>query len=349
MQAKFAFSGPERFAAFVQALQTVIERHDILRTAIVWEGLDTPVQVVLRSVELPLENVQLDAAEGDVLEQLHARFDARHFRLDVTRAPLLRLAHAWDAKAGRIVAILLFHHMAMDHSALAVVSEEMQACLSGQSTRLGVPVPFRNYVAQARLGISESEHEAFFREMLGDIDEPTLPFGLQGVHGDGSDIEECGVPLDPLLGQRLRASARSLGVSVASLFHLGRGQVLNALTGKSAVVFGTVLMGRMQGAESTDRALGIFINTLPLRVEVSALAANESVKATHARLTSLMRHEHAPLVLAQRCMGWSGHRRYSVRCSIIGTAPQVPMPVPKRSRPGRGSASCMRRNAPITR
>ncbi|UVM29704.1 non-ribosomal peptide synthetase [Pseudomonas sp. B21-021] len=306
MQAKFAFSGPERFGAFVQALQTVIERHDILRTAIVWEGLDTPVQVVLRRVGLPVEEVQLDVAQGDVLEQLHARFDARHFRLDVTRAPLLQLAHARDAKTGRIVAMLLFHHMAMDHSALAVVSEEMQACLSGQSARLGAPVPFRNYVAQARLGISESEHEAFFREMLGDIDEPTLPFGLQGVHGDGSDIEECNVPLDPLLGQRLRASARSLGVSVASLFHLGWGQVLNALTGKSPVVFGTVLMGRMQGAESTDRALGIFINTLPLRVEVSALAASESVKATQARLTSLMRHEHAPLALAQRCSGVVG-------------------------------------------
>ncbi|MCU7249831.1 non-ribosomal peptide synthetase [Pseudomonas koreensis] len=309
MQAHFAFSTRERLQAFVQALQAVIERHDILRTAIVWEGLDTPLQVVLRSAELPLEEVQLDAAEGDVLMQLHERFDARHFRLDVTRAPLLRLVHAWDAKAERIVAMLLFHHMAMDHSALAVVSQEMQACLSGPGAKLGPPVPFRNYVAQARLGISEAEHEAFFREMLGDIDEPTLPFGLQGVHGDGSDIEELSVPLEPLLGQRLRSRARLLGVSVASLFHLGWGQVLNALTGKSPVVFGTVLMGRMQGAESTDRALGIFINTLPLRVEVGAQSVSDAVKATHARLTTLMRHEHAPLALAQRCSG------------VVGSAP----------------------------
>nr|WP_281355894.1 non-ribosomal peptide synthase/polyketide synthase [Pseudomonas atagonensis] len=302
MQSYFAFSSRERLHAFIQALQTVIDRHDILRTAVHWEGLDTPLQVVWRQVQLPVEDVQLDS-EGDVLQQLHERFDARHFRLDVTRAPLMRLAYAWDQAGQRVVATLLFHHMALDHSALDVVRHELHACLTGQQQALGRPVPFRNYVAQARLGISEAEHEAFFRDMLGDISEPTLPYGLQDVQGDGLGIAELSLPIDPLLGQRLRAQARQLGVSAASLFHLGWAQVLAALTGKPNVVFGTVLMGRMQGAEATERALGIFINTLPLRVDVDAQGVRAAVEATHKRLTTLMRHEHAPLALAQRCSG----------------------------------------------
>uniref|UniRef100_UPI00332B9CD7 condensation domain-containing protein n=1 Tax=Pseudomonas sp. HY13-MNA-CIBAN-0226 TaxID=3140473 RepID=UPI00332B9CD7 len=69
------------------------------------------------------------------------------------------------------------------------------------------------------------------------------------------------------------------------------------------VVFGTVLMGRMQGSHATDRALGIFINTLPFRVDVDAQDVRTAVKATHARLTTLLRHEHAALSLAQRCSG----------------------------------------------
>ncbi|MFW9080921.1 non-ribosomal peptide synthase/polyketide synthase [Pseudomonas sp. P2757] len=300
MQSQFAFASLERLHAFAQALQSVIDRHDILRTGVVWEGLDQPLQVVWRQADLPLEEV-VPQADGDVLAQLHERFDARHFRMDVSRAPLMRLAYAVDAAGQRVVATLLFHHMALDHSALDVVRHEMRACLLGQSASLGRPVPFRNYVAQARLGVSEAEHEAFFREMLGDIHEPTLPFGLQDVQGDGQGIAELSVPIDPLLGQRLRTQGRQLGVSAASLFHLGWAQVLATITGKHSVVFGTVLMGRMQGAEATDRALGIFINTLPLRVDIDAQNVRAAVHATHARLTTVIRHEHAPLALAQRC------------------------------------------------
>ncbi|MFL1546445.1 amino acid adenylation domain-containing protein [Pseudomonas sp. O39] len=303
MQSQFAFDNLARFEAFAQALQTVMDRHDILRTGVVWDGLQEPSQVVWRQARLPVQALQLNPADGDIAAQLHALFDARHYRLDVTQAPLLRLVRAEDPLNQRIVATLLFHHMALDHSALEVVCHELQACLLGQGAALGQAVPFRNYVAQARLGISEQEHEGFFRQMLGDISEPTLPFGLQDVQGDARGIAEVSLPLAPALGQRLRAQARQLGVSAASLFHMGWAQVLGVLAGKEQVVFGTVLMGRMQGSHDTDRALGIFINTLPFRVDVDGQDVRTGVKATHARLTTLLRHEHAALALAQRCSG----------------------------------------------
>ncbi|WP_106804286.1 non-ribosomal peptide synthetase [Pseudomonas sp. S5D5] len=303
MQAQFAFDSLARFDAFAQALQAVMDRHDILRTGVVWDGLQEPSQVVWRTAHLPVQALQLPAAEGDIAAQLHALFDARHYRLDVTQAPLLRLVRADDPANQRIVASLLFHHMALDHSALEVVCHEMQACLLGQGAALGQAVPFRNYVAQARLGTREEEHESFFRQMLGDISEPTLPFGLHDVQGDARGIAEVHLALAPALSQRLRVQARQLGVSAASLFHMGWAQVLGVLSGKEQVVFGTVLMGRLQGSHDTDRALGIFINTLPFRVDVGNEGVRAGVKATHARLTTLLRHEHAPLALAQRCSG----------------------------------------------
>ncbi|PWE40846.1 hypothetical protein C9I50_14735 [Pseudomonas prosekii] len=301
MQSRFAFDSRERLDDFVHALQGVIDRHDILRTGVVWQGLERPMQVVWRQATLPVEALHLDPANGEIAAQLHQRFDGRRYRIDVTQAPLLRLVHAWDAPSQRIVAMLMFHHMALDHSALEVVSQEMQAFLLGRGERLGDAVPFRTYVAHALLGVSEQEHEAFFREMLGDIDEPTLPFGLQDVQGDGHAIEEARREVDAELGRRLRTRARYMGVSAASLFHLAWAQVLAVVSGKQRVVFGTVLMGRMLGADATDRALGIFINTLPFRVDIGGASLHAAVKATHARLTTLLRHEHAPLALAQRC------------------------------------------------
>ncbi|WP_446033163.1 amino acid adenylation domain-containing protein [Pseudomonas frederiksbergensis] len=303
LQTVFELHSRDRLTAFVAALQNVIDRHDILRTSVVWQGLDTPTQVVWRKATLHLEQVELDAAAGDIATQLQSQFDPRHYRLNISQAPMLRLAFAEDAPNQRWVAVLLFHHMALDHTAMEVVVHEMQAHLLGEADQLSAAMPYRNYVAQARLGTSQQAHEAFFREMLGDIDEPTLPFGLQDVQGDGRDIEEARQTVDAALNLRLRAQARQLGVSAASLLHLAWAQVLGKVSGKCDVVFGTVLMGRMQGGEGADRALGMFINTLPLRVDVGVQAVRAGVKATHARLTALLGHEHAPLVLAQRCSG----------------------------------------------
>ncbi|PTC32224.1 non-ribosomal peptide synthetase, partial [Pseudomonas palleroniana] len=301
LQSLYAFDSRARLEHFTQALQYVIKRHDILRTTVVWESLDEPMQVVLRKATLISEELHLDPRDGDVLGQLRSRFDARHYRLDIRQAPMMRVAFALDSPNQRWVAVLLFHHMALDHTAMEVVQHEMQAFLLGQTEHLGEPVPYRNYVAQARLGVSEQQHEAFFREMLSDIDEPTLPFGLQDVQGDGHGIEESHRLLDNALSQRLRVQARQLGVSAASVMHLALAQVLGKVSGRQEVVFGTVLLGRMHAGEGSDRALGMFINTLPLRVSVGEQSVRSGLKLTHQRLTALLQHEHASLALAQRC------------------------------------------------
>ncbi|MDO7929874.1 amino acid adenylation domain-containing protein, partial [Pseudomonas sp. KFB-139] len=303
LQTLFGMADRGRLSDFVQALQAVVDRHDILRTAVFWEGLDSPVQVVCRQAQLSVEEVSLDPTQGDIAEQLQARFDPRHFRLDLAQPPLLCILFAEDTANQRCVALLLFHHLALDHTALEVVQHEMQAWLLGRQQELGEAIAYRNYVAQARLGVSREAHESFFRGMLGEVDEPTLPFGLQNVQGDGGGVEEAKQALAEGLDQRLRAQARHLGVSLASLVHLAWGVVLGAIAGKQDVVFGTVLMGRMQGGEGTDRAIGLFINTLPLRLAVGEQGVRGGVRAAHERLTDLLGHEHASLALAQRCSG----------------------------------------------
>ena len=298
-----SFDSRTRLEGYLAAMQAVITRHDILRTAVVWEGLREPVQVVWREAKLRVEQVELGEDGGDAAEELYRRYDPRQHRTDVRQAPLLRVYVARDPVRDRWLMLLLLHHLIGDHTTLDVMQEEVQAYLSGQAEQLPAPLPFRNLVAEARLGVSEEEHEAFFRNMLEDVEEPTAPFGLLEVQGDGRGIVEARVELDRRLARRIREQAQRLGVSAASVCHVAWGRVVGRVSGREDVVFGTVLFGRMQGGVGADRAMGLFINTLPVRMEIGEEGAEASIRRMHGVLAELMRHEHASLSLAQRCSG----------------------------------------------
>ncbi|MCG1019693.1 non-ribosomal peptide synthetase, partial [Mycetohabitans sp. B4] len=300
LMVQLAFDTRERLDQYLHALQQVIDRHDILRTAFVWEGVSMPAQVVWRHARLPVTELTLDAADGPIAEQLTRRFDPRHTRLDLTQAPLLHCAIAQDRR-GRWLLMQRLHHLIIDHSTLEVMHAEVRAFVEGRGDTLPPAQPFRHLVAQARLGVSEAAHTRFFTELLADV-EPTLPFGLAQVQHDGSEVSESHRRLPPALNDQLRAHAKRLGVSLASLCHLAWAQVLARASGQQRVVFGTVLFGRMQAGSGADRAMGLFINTLPLRVDLDG-SVQAAVHATHARLAALLEHEHASLALAQRCSG----------------------------------------------
>ncbi|WP_218187542.1 non-ribosomal peptide synthetase [Pseudomonas sp. SHC52] len=295
-----AFDQETGLDAFCEALQRVIERHDILRTALAWEDLDQPVQVVWRSAPLPVEVLRI--TQDDALAQLQAHTDPRQRRLDIRQAPLLRVVKAFDAAQQRWLLQVLHHHLVLDHTTLERMVEEIVLIQQGQASALGEPVPFRRFVAHARRGQDSVRQQAFFQSMLADVSEPTAPFGLLDVQNTGA-LDEVRAPLEPTLATALRQVARQHRVGVASLFHLAMALVLGKATGRADVVFGTVLLGRLQGVQGADQALGVFINTLPLRIGFAQHSVVDSLQHTHQALSALLEHEHTPLALAQRCSG----------------------------------------------
>lgn len=149
-QALFSFARREQLDAFAQALQQVINRHDILRTSLAWEALEQPMQVVWRQAQLRVEPLR----EG-------------HEPLDLRQAPLMALDYAEEPQQQRWVARLRFHHLVNDATSTTLLMQEIRAHLLGQQAQLPASVPYRNVVVQARSPARQAGHEAFFREQLG--------------------------------------------------------------------------------------------------------------------------------------------------------------------------------------
>ncbi|KAF9081874.1 hypothetical protein BGX27_004743, partial [Mortierella sp. AM989] len=297
---KMSFDNKEILDRYLEAVQKVVDRHDILRTAIMWENLSTPAQIVLRHATLSITEISLDPEDGPIADQLTKLTDPRVHRIDLTRAPLISFTFAQDSDGSWIV-VELMHHSIDDNSSLKTMTTEIYGFMNHQTQALPEPQAYRNLIATTRSGPGVEAHNRFFTAMLAEIDTPAFPFGVSAAHHDSFDVTESHIALPQDLNDRLRGHAKRMGVGLASICHLAWAQVISKTSGQERVVFGTVLFGRMQGGSGSDRAMGAFINTLPLRIDVESASVEESVHQTQADLAALLEYEHASLALAQRC------------------------------------------------
>ncbi|MBP1207089.1 amino acid adenylation domain-containing protein [Duganella sp. 1411] len=298
----YRFQSRAQVASYVAALQAVVDRHDILRTAVMWEQVREPVQVVWRSAPLSVVELEIGAAGGSVAQALVERFNRGEFPLSLQHAPLVRLIVAAEPLTGSVIVMEISHHMIMDHVSQGLVQNELRARLLNLDEPAPA-VPFRDFIVRARHGAARVEQEAFFTALLGAVKEPTAPFDILNVRDDGAAIAEAEQEIEPHFAARLRRAAQGAGVSPAALHHLAWGLVLSRLTGRGEVVFGTVLAGRSHGGAKAQRVIGLCANTLPIRLTVDGRSCRDAVGSTHQLLTELMAHEQASLALAQRCSG----------------------------------------------
>lgn len=126
-----------------------------------------------------------------------------------------------------------------------------------------------------------ADQTRFFTEMLSDVDEPSLPFGLGDIDPGAYELEKVQSKIPPTLNNQLRAHAQNFQVSVASMCHLAWAQVLAKGSGREVVVFGTVLFDRLQAEDegNDDDVIGLMIKTLPIRINIDGRNV-ERVKLT---------------------------------------------------------------------
>ncbi|MHC8562320.1 condensation domain-containing protein [Streptomyces albidoflavus] len=300
-QLTFTLEGVTDVERLATAWRRVLERADALRVSLVWEGVPEPVQVVRRQLEAPVHLADWSAAAEAERALLLADFLAedRARGVDLAEGPLLRVALI-GLGAGDVQVVWTFHHLLLDgwsNAALLgdVVAE--YAALGGEPAAApAVRGSFGDYLRWLA-GQDPEAGRAYWRQALAGFDEPVaLPYDRAPGHTRPGPTAPVAVALDPA------AAARAAGrrpPAPAHAQHPGPGRLgaaPRATAARADVVFGATVSGRPAELPGAESILGLFINTLPVRVPVEpARPAADWLPGLQAELAEARGHEHTAL------------------------------------------------------
>ncbi len=260
--------------ALGEAWRRVVAQTPILRSCVVWDGVDDPVQVVHRDPVVPITQHdwrRYSAADQEQrVRELLAADQAEG--MDPTAAPLMRLAIA-QLSDDEVALVWTSHHLLLDGWSNALVftevCEQYVALAGGQRPKPVRRRPFRDYLRWLQEQ-DEGQAEQWWRATLAGVPAPTpLPFDRAPLDAHRAESSESvSIALTDSQSRRLHLVAKQLGLTVNTVVQGAWALLLSRYSRESEVVFGTTVSGRPAELGDVESMVGMFINTLPTRIRV---------------------------------------------------------------------------------
>ena len=297
--------------SFKRAWLTVIERHPILRTAFSWKSLDQMVQVVHHAIDLNITEDDWrsgtpEQQEGQLNDYLQAD---RQLGFDPGNAPLLRLA-LFRIDRDQYYYVQSHHHILLDGWSLPLLLKEVlthyEAYRRAEDLELSSARPYREYINWIHKQ-DKNKAEKYWRETLKGFSAPTpLTIGNLGSTAPSEDKQaltetgEVEIELSLGLTSRLNALSRENRVTLSTLIQAAWALLLSRYSREDEVLFGVTVSGRPPEINNVESMIGLFINTLPLRVAVPGKQKlSEWLQSLQAQTVEMRQYEYSSLVDVQ--------------------------------------------------
>lgn len=292
VQSCYTFSQTLDIAAFRQAWQQVINLHPILRTSFHWQQYKEPFQVVHKSVTLPWQYYEWQSLE---IEQQLADFLQADCKqgFDLSQPPLLRLTLIQIAK-NTYHFVWSSHHLILDGWSTALVLQQVSLAYAGLSDRSLATRPYADYINWLQQQ-DLSQAEMFWRKTLKGFTAPT-PLKLKKA----ANYSNHSLKLSKATTTALQSIARQHKLTLNTLLQGAWAILLARYSGEEDIVFGATSSGRPPTLIGSESMVGLFINTLPVRVQVSDKALLIPwLQQLQARQVEAQQYEYSPLVQVQ--------------------------------------------------
>ena len=296
-------SGPLDVACFRAAWNAVTARYDIFRTVFVGQG-EQLQQLVCASAELPWTEADWrDAAPAEQAQRLARLLEEDRARgFDPEQAPLQRITLVRLGQE-RYQLLWTHHHMLLDGWCTPLVYRDVlqayRRLLAGQAPFTAPALAYESYIAWLQRQDSDSAR-AYWRTYLSPIEGPTalrLPRPAVGT-ADG----EQRIHVDESETACLQRFARERRTTVNTMMQLAWGYLLHRYSGEQHVLFGTTISGRPAEVPGVEEMVGLFINTVPVRVSFDAQRQVDVLLAgLHDAFQASTAHGFLPLTEIARC------------------------------------------------
>ncbi len=307
-QMSATFRGALDVEAFRKAWQRVIDRNAILRTSFVWKKVTRMMQVVHKQAELPFRFLDwrgVPPGEQESRFELLMKED-RQKGFHLGRPPLLRITLI---QIGDDAYKFLWshHHILLDGWSLPILLREVfafyEAFREGREFRLPPAPPFGEYIRWLQQQ-DTSRAEAFWKDYLKGFHHPTpLVVDTHAGRDTVGEVDTIERPLSRQLTQALQELTGRYQLTLSTVVQLAWALLLYRYSGARDVVFGLTLSGRPHQLPGAENMMGLFINTLPVRVLLNPdQTVLELLQALQQRQVDIQEYQYTPLVEVH---GWS--------------------------------------------
>lgn len=316
--------------AFKAAWQKCLARHPVLRTSFIWEGTKEPIQVVHQSVQLPFTYLDWRDQEHSNLEsQLqYDLYQERKQGFDLSHAPLFRLKLI-QTHDDAYQFIWIHHHILLDGWSIPILLGEVMQQYQAINRKLVVELPpvrpYKDYILWLK-SHDLAKSETFWRKKLAGFSSPTpLLFSRAGFKSSGETPQFSGVEilLSENLSEELNALARKYGLTLNTLLESAWAILLSHYSGQKDIVYGKTISGRPSDLAGSEQMVGLFINTLPVRVQIREkenviawMRLNQSLQA------EMLQYEYTPLAQIQ---SWSEVPRGTALFDLLYVFENLPL------------------------
>ena len=295
-------------SAFKTVWQGVVERHAIFRSSLLWEGVDTPFQLVHAAITLPIAEQDWRGLTAEEQKRLWFNFLAtdRQAAFDLAVPPAMRFALLRCGET-RWYFLLTYHHVFLDGWSLSLLMKEAfdlyRARLSGEQPNFPPARPFRDHLLWLQ-GQDWKTAEAWWRRFLAGFRTPVrVGSPLLKTAGSVASFSAQSRTFSPDLVHSLAAFARQHNMTINTVLQGTWALLLSRLTGERDVVFGVTVSGRPAELPGIEEMVGLFINTVPFRVGLSpAIRVDQWLHQLFEDTIELRRYEFVPLT---KIKGWS--------------------------------------------